>query len=114
MDCHGNEVEDPGNIELTTIEETYTESRKSSIVNEESGENRLQAQDKTDCRCILAKTIVWKTFKSIVLLICLIFVVIQTIEFYNIYSEYPTNMVQKSTVFNKVKLPAVTICFKNT
>ncbi|GBM32764.1 hypothetical protein AVEN_83733-1 [Araneus ventricosus] len=114
MDSRGNEVEDAGNIELTAIEETDTESRISSIVNEESYENRLQAEEKIDFRCILAKTIVWKIFKIIVFLICLIFVVKESVEFYNIYSEYPTNLVQELVVSNKVKTPAVTICFKNT
>ncbi|GBM40807.1 hypothetical protein AVEN_137314-1 [Araneus ventricosus] len=103
---------DAGNIELMTIKERDTESRTSSMAYEEIDEDRLQAQTKTDIRCIPAKTIIWITFKSIVFLICVIVVVIQSVEFYNIYSEYPTNMVQKSIFIKKVKLPALTLCLK--
>ncbi|GBM62687.1 hypothetical protein AVEN_257283-1 [Araneus ventricosus] len=105
-------LRDAGNIELTTIKERDTESRTSSMAYEETDEDRLKAQTKTDIRCIPAKTIIWKTFKSIVFLICVIVVVIQSVEFYNIYSEYPTNMVQKSIFIKKVKLPALTVCLK--
>ncbi|GBM27734.1 hypothetical protein AVEN_25353-1 [Araneus ventricosus] len=112
MDSRGNEDDDSGSIELKTIKETDTESRKSSIANEETGEDTSQAKEKTDLICIPAKTIIWKTFKIIVFLICVTLLVIQSVEFYNIYSEYPTNMVQQSTFMKEVKLPAVTLCFK--
>ncbi|GBM27771.1 hypothetical protein AVEN_25382-1 [Araneus ventricosus] len=114
MGSCGNEVKDPGSIELKTIKETNTESRKPSIANEEAGEDTSQTREKTDFRCIPANTILWKTFKSIVFLICVTLLVIQSVEFYNIYNEYPTNMVQKSTFMKEVKLPAVTLCFKYT
>ncbi|CAL1275419.1 unnamed protein product [Larinioides sclopetarius] len=104
-------LQDTGNIELMTFKEQYTESRNFSIANDEE---RLQVQEKVYFRYIPTKAILWKIFKFIVFLICIIFVVIQSVEFYEIYSEYPTNMVQKSTILKKVKLPAVTLCFKNT
>ncbi|GBM82432.1 hypothetical protein AVEN_229475-1 [Araneus ventricosus] len=114
MDSRGNEGDDSENIELETIEETDTKSRSSSIAIEETDEETLKAKEKTDSRCIRVKTITWKIFKSIVFIICVILLVIQSVEFYYIYSEYPTNMVQKFVFMNEVKLPAVTLCFKYT
>ncbi|CAL1298930.1 unnamed protein product [Larinioides sclopetarius] len=44
----------------------------------------------------------------------MIFLIIQSLEFYGIYSEYSTNIIEKSIFMKEVKLPAVTMCFKNT
>ncbi|GBM47204.1 hypothetical protein AVEN_271265-1 [Araneus ventricosus] len=97
-----------GNIRRSNIEETVTESRKVFIAKEES------ALEKTSRRRALKKTVVWKTFKSIVFLICLIFLIIQSVKFFNIYYKYPTTIVTHITVAKEFKLPAITFCFRNT
>ncbi|GBM93302.1 hypothetical protein AVEN_99991-1 [Araneus ventricosus] len=95
-------------ITISNTEETVTESRKDSIAKEES------ALEKTSRRRAIIKTVVWKTFKSIVFLICLIFLIIQSLEFFNIYYKYPTNVVLETTVAKEFKQPAITLCFRTT
>ncbi|GBN29700.1 hypothetical protein AVEN_230593-1 [Araneus ventricosus] len=97
-----------GSIRMSNTEETATESRKDSIAKEES------ALEKTNRRRAIEKTVVWKTFKSIVFLICLIFLIIQSMEFFNIYYKYPTTIVLETTVAEEFKEPAITVCFRNT
>ncbi|GBM42517.1 hypothetical protein AVEN_80028-1 [Araneus ventricosus] len=72
------------------------------------------AQKLTTNSCVIEKTVVWRTFKTFVFLICLICLIIQSVEFFNIYYTYPTNIVQESTVNNDFKMPATTLCFRNT
>ncbi|GBM90488.1 hypothetical protein AVEN_157633-1 [Araneus ventricosus] len=97
-----------GSIRISNMEETITESREDSIAKEES------ALEKTSRRRGIEKTVVWKTFKSIVFLICLIFLIIQSVEFFNVYYKYPTIIVTDITVAKEFKLPAITLCFRNT
>ncbi|GBM66767.1 hypothetical protein AVEN_74313-1 [Araneus ventricosus] len=97
-----------GSIGVSNTEETVTESREVSIANEES------AIEKTSRRRAIEKTFVWKTFKSILFLICLIFLTIQSVEFFDIYYKYPTTIVKETTVAKDFKLPAITLCFLNT
>ncbi|KAF8778890.1 hypothetical protein HNY73_015572 [Argiope bruennichi] len=94
MDTRKNKAEDGG---CTVLSPTA----------EESPQN-------INSRCALKKADAWKTFRKIVFLVCLIFVVIQSVEFYNIYMEYPTNIVLETKVNKDFKLPAVTLCFWNT
>ncbi|GBM61350.1 hypothetical protein AVEN_150494-1 [Araneus ventricosus] len=107
-DSHQSDIEVAGSIGFSNTQNTDHESRKSSIAKEGS------AEEETNSRCVIEQTLAWKAFKHILFLICLIFVVIQSVDFYSIYSKYPTNIVQESIVNNDFKLPAVTICFKNT
>ncbi|CAL1268780.1 unnamed protein product, partial [Larinioides sclopetarius] len=58
--------------------------------------------------------IVWQTFKNVVFFICLICLIIQSVEFFNIYYKYPTNIVMEITVAQEFRLPAITLCFRNT
>ncbi|GBM94896.1 hypothetical protein AVEN_14202-1 [Araneus ventricosus] len=97
-----------GNIGISNTEETATESREASIAKEEF------TLEKTSRRRATEKTVVWKTFKSFVFLICLIFLIIQSVEFFNIYYKYPTTIVTEVTVAKEFKLPAITLCFKTT
>ncbi|GBM85547.1 hypothetical protein AVEN_199745-1 [Araneus ventricosus] len=97
-----------GSIVISNTEETVTESRKGSIAKEES------ALEKTSRKRAIGKTVVWKTFKSFVFLICLIFLIIQSVEFFNIYYKYPTTIVTDVTVAKEFKLPAITLCFRTT
>ncbi|GBM88088.1 hypothetical protein AVEN_190486-1 [Araneus ventricosus] len=97
-----------GSIRISNTEETATKSRKVSIAKEES------ALEKTSRRRAIKKTVVWKTFKSFVFLICLIFLIIQSVEFFNVYYKYPTTIVTEDTVAKEFKLPAITLCFRNT
>ncbi|GBM67721.1 hypothetical protein AVEN_244305-1 [Araneus ventricosus] len=97
-----------GSIGISNIEETVTKSRENSIAKEES------ALEKASRRRAIEKTAVWKTFKSIVFLICLIFLIIQSVEFFSIYYKYPTTIVTEVTVAKEVKLPAITLCFRTT
>ncbi|GBN90564.1 hypothetical protein AVEN_21835-1 [Araneus ventricosus] len=102
------DLEVGGSIGISNTEETVTESREDSIEKEES------ALEKTSIRLAIGKTVVWKTFKSFVFLICLIFLIIQSLEFFNIYYKYPTTIVTEVTVAKEFKLPAITFCFRNT
>ncbi|GBM37283.1 hypothetical protein AVEN_266387-1 [Araneus ventricosus] len=97
-----------GSIRISNTEETVTESRRDSIANEES------ALEKTSRRRAIEKMVVWKTFKSIVFLICLTFLIIQSAEFFSIYYKYPTTIVTEVTMAKEFKLPAITLCFRNT
>ncbi|GBM26332.1 hypothetical protein AVEN_239337-1 [Araneus ventricosus] len=97
-----------GNVGISNAEETVTESREDSIAKEDP------ALEKTRRRRAIGKTLVWKTFKSIVFLICLIFLIIHSVEFFNIYYKYPTTIVTEITVVKEFKLPAITVCFRNT
>ncbi|GBN02261.1 hypothetical protein AVEN_209039-1 [Araneus ventricosus] len=97
-----------GSIRVSNTEETATESRRGSIAKEES------ALEKTSRRRAREKMVIWKTFKSIVFLICLIFLIIQSVEFFSIYYKYPTTIVTEVTVAKEFKLPAITLCFRNT
>ncbi|GBM26528.1 hypothetical protein AVEN_122972-1, partial [Araneus ventricosus] len=92
-------------IVFSTTKITVTES---STAEDES------AQKLTNNSCVIEKTVVWRTFKTFVFLICLIFLIIQSVEFVNIYYTYPTNIVQESTVSKDFKEPAMTLCFRNT
>ncbi|GBM52361.1 hypothetical protein AVEN_160089-1 [Araneus ventricosus] len=92
-------------IVFSTTEITVTES---STAEEE------YTQKLTNNSCVIEKIVVWRTFKTLVFLICLIFLIIQSVEFFNIYYTYPTNIVQESTVNNDFKMPAMTLCFRNT
>ncbi|CAL1301128.1 unnamed protein product, partial [Larinioides sclopetarius] len=56
----------------------------------------------------------WKAFKNIVFFICLSFLIIQSVEFCNIYYKYPTTIQTEITLAKEFKLPAVTLCFKIT
>ncbi|GBN59942.1 hypothetical protein AVEN_249367-1, partial [Araneus ventricosus] len=106
--CEHQNIKDGGSIRISNTEETATKSRKDSIAKEES------ALEKTSRRRAIEKTVVWETFKSIVFLICLIFLIIQSVEFFNIYYKYPTTIVLETTVTEEFKLPAITLCFRNT
>ncbi|GBM67975.1 hypothetical protein AVEN_218834-1 [Araneus ventricosus] len=97
-----------GSIGISNTVGTVTESREDSIANEES------ALEKTSRRRAIEKTVVWKTFKSFVFLICLIFLIMQSVEFFNIYYKYPTTIVLETTVAEEFKQPAITLCFRNT
>ncbi|GBN74274.1 hypothetical protein AVEN_51573-1 [Araneus ventricosus] len=106
--CEHQKIKVGGSIGISNMEETVTESREDSIAKEDS------ALEKTSRRRAIEKTVVWKTFKSIVFLICLIFLIIQSAEFFNIYYKYPTTIVMETTMAEEFKLPAITFCFKNT
>ncbi|GBM98855.1 hypothetical protein AVEN_141086-1 [Araneus ventricosus] len=108
MNGHETDLEVDGSVGISNAEETVTESRKDSIAKDES------ALEKTSRRRAIGKTVVWKTFKSFVFLICLIFLIIQSAEFFNIYYKYPTTIVMETTMAQEFKLPAITFCFKNT
>ncbi|GBM41281.1 hypothetical protein AVEN_202876-1 [Araneus ventricosus] len=101
-------VEVGGSIRISNTEETVIESSEGSIAKEES------VLEKTSRRRAIGKTVVWKTFKSFVFLICLIFLIIQSVEFFNIYYKYPTTIVTEVTVAKEFKLPAITLCFRTT
>ncbi|GBO01692.1 hypothetical protein AVEN_127423-1 [Araneus ventricosus] len=90
------------------MEEKVNASRKVSFAKEES------ALEKTSRRRAIKKTVASKTFKSFVFLICLIFLIIQSVEFFNVYYKYPTTIVTEATVAKEFKLPATTLCFRNT
>ncbi|GBO39847.1 hypothetical protein AVEN_97608-1, partial [Araneus ventricosus] len=90
---------------FSTTEITVTES---TTAEEES------AQKLSNDSCVIEKTVLWRTFKTFVFLICLIFLIFQSVEFFNIYCTYPTNIVQESTVIRDYKMPATTLCFRNT
>ncbi|GBN91727.1 hypothetical protein AVEN_71034-1, partial [Araneus ventricosus] len=92
-------------IVFSTTEITVKES---STAEEES------AQKLPNDSCVIEKTVVWRTFKTFIFLICLIFLIIQSVEFCNIYYTYPTIIVQESTVIKDFKMPATTLCFRNT
>ncbi|GBM77143.1 hypothetical protein AVEN_209088-1 [Araneus ventricosus] len=102
------DLEVGGSIGISNTEETVTESSEGSIAKEES------ALEKTSRRRAVKKTVVWKTFKSIVFLICLIFLIIHSVDFFSIYYKYPTIIVLETTVAKEFKLPAITFCFRNT
>ncbi|GBN71318.1 hypothetical protein AVEN_111267-1 [Araneus ventricosus] len=108
MNGRETDLEVGGSIGISNTEETVTESSEGSIAKEES------VLEKTSIRRAIEKMVVWKTFKSIVFLICLIFLIIQSVEFFNIYYKYPTTIVTEITVAKEFKLPAITLCFKNT
>ncbi|GBM89480.1 hypothetical protein AVEN_32535-1 [Araneus ventricosus] len=108
MNGRETDLEVGGSIVISNTEETVTESREDSIAKEKS------ALEKTSRRRAVKKTVVWKTFKSIVFLICLIFLIIQSVEFFNVYYKYPTTIVTEVTVAKEFKLPAITFCFRNT
>ncbi|GBM52355.1 hypothetical protein AVEN_160084-1 [Araneus ventricosus] len=105
MDSCERSAQEDRSIAFPTTENTVTES---STAEEES------AHKLTNNSCVIEKTIVWRTFKTFVFLICLIFLIIQSVEFFNIYYAYPTNIVQESTVNMDFKMPATTLCFRNT
>ncbi|GBM41288.1 hypothetical protein AVEN_202882-1 [Araneus ventricosus] len=106
--CDLHRISVDGSIGISDTDETVTESREDSIAKEES------ALEKTSRRRAVKKTVVWKTFKSSVFLICLIFLIIQSVEFFNVYYKYPTTIVTEVTVAKDFKLPAITFCFRNT
>ncbi|GBN17060.1 hypothetical protein AVEN_264411-1 [Araneus ventricosus] len=106
--CEHQKIKDGGSIRISNTEETATESREASIAKEEF------TLEKTSRRRATEKTVVWKTFKSFVFLICLIFLIIQSVEFFNIYYKYPTTIVTEVTVAKEFKLPAITLCFRST
>ncbi|GBM41279.1 hypothetical protein AVEN_202874-1 [Araneus ventricosus] len=97
-----------GSIRISNMEKTVNASRRVSIAKEES------ALEKTSRRRDVKKTVVWKTFRSFVFLICLISLIIQSVEFFNIYYKYPTTIVTEATAAKEFKLPAITFCFRNT
>ncbi|GBN18173.1 hypothetical protein AVEN_49586-1 [Araneus ventricosus] len=108
MDGRETDRKVDGSIGISNTEETTTESREDSIAKE------VSALEKTSRRRAVKKTVVCKTFKSIVFLICLIFLIIQSVEFFNVYYKYPTTIVTEVTVSKEFKLPAITLCFRNT
>ncbi|GBN64658.1 hypothetical protein AVEN_137907-1 [Araneus ventricosus] len=97
-----------GSIVISNTEETVTESREDSIAKEKP------ALEKTNRRRAIEKTVVWKTLKSFVFLFCLIFLIIQSVEFFNIYYKYPTTIVTDITVAKEFEEPAITLCFTTT
>ncbi|GBM47190.1 hypothetical protein AVEN_271255-1 [Araneus ventricosus] len=97
-----------GSIRISNIEETVTESRKVSNAKEES------AIEKTSRRRAVKIPVFWKAFKNIFFVICLIFLIIQSVEFFNVYYKYPTTIVKEVTVAKEFKLPAITFCFRTT
>ncbi|GBN03831.1 hypothetical protein AVEN_233030-1 [Araneus ventricosus] len=108
MNGRETDLEVGGSIGISNTEETVAESSEGSIAKEEF------VLEKTSRRRAVKKTVVWKTFKSIVFLICLIFLIIQSVEFFNVYYKYPTTIVTDITVAKEFKLPAITLCFRNT
>ncbi|GBN28985.1 hypothetical protein AVEN_798-1 [Araneus ventricosus] len=107
MESREINVEDAGSIVILNIEETANESTTASIAKEGS------SQEKTN-RCVTERTVVWKIFKKFLFLACFTILIIQSVEFLNIYYKYPTNIVTETTLSQDFKLPAVTLCFRNT
>ncbi|CAL1294512.1 unnamed protein product [Larinioides sclopetarius] len=97
---------------ISNTEETVNETKEDSIVQE----SKEPAKKKTGRRRVITKInlFAWKTFKNIVFLMCLSFLIIQSVEFCDIYYKYPTTIQTEITVSKEFKLPAITLCFKNT
>ncbi|GBM81495.1 hypothetical protein AVEN_154540-1 [Araneus ventricosus] len=87
---------------------TTESSRKSSIAIVESFE------EPKNNWCVLQKTDAWTFFKNIIFLICVTCLITQAVEFYNMYNKYPTNIVFETSMNNDVKIPAITLCYRNS
>ncbi|GBM19215.1 hypothetical protein AVEN_142468-1 [Araneus ventricosus] len=57
--------------------------------------------------------VVWKGFKCIVFLTCLAYLIRQSAEFYKHFYTYPTNINIRVEETPEIKLPAVTLCYRN-
>ncbi|CAL1289834.1 unnamed protein product [Larinioides sclopetarius] len=100
--------QDSESIDFSISEETVTGSRHSIYLKEDSLTERIK------WRRVIKKFSSWRVFKTIVFILSLISVIIQSMEFFKIYYKYPTNIVLQTTVEKDFKLPAVTMCFTMT
>ncbi|GIY23079.1 uncharacterized protein CDAR_525301 [Caerostris darwini] len=64
-------------------------------------------------KCICKRGVAWKMIKNVLFFACCSFFFIQSIEFYNQYSSYPTTTSIAVVSPKYFKLPAITFCDKN-
>ncbi|GBN86009.1 hypothetical protein AVEN_255318-1 [Araneus ventricosus] len=91
--------------------------KRSSFIRKTLSSAEIESKDPPQDESTPKVLIAWKTFKCIVFLICLTYLIKQSAEFYWHFRTYPTNSNTRIAFPEeskaKYKFPAATLCYKN-